>query len=62
MSSEVFEYHCPALKRIIEFDYCQELQFACDDAITWNGMEDQPFDDEQCKTCRKCIKRIDPSK
>lgn len=60
MSKEVNQMSCPALKRIIDFGYCQELQMASDDGIIWEGMEDR-FKENQIIICKKCPKRIDPA-
>ncbi len=60
MSKSIDELHCPALKRTIDFGYCQELQMATDDAIIWDGMEDI-FNEDQMKICKKCPKRTDPA-
>lgn len=61
MSDLIDELDCPALKRMIDFGYCQELQMAVDGAIVWDGMEDR-FDEHQTNICKNCIKRIDPTK
>ena len=57
MAELVNELNCPALKRIIDIGYCQELQMATDNAIIWDGMEDH-FNEEQEKICIDCPKRI----
>ena len=59
--SPIKEVQCPALGREIDIGYCQELQMATDEEIIWDGMEDR-FSASQEAVCRKCKKRIDPSK
>lgn len=61
MSDVIYEVLCPALRRIIDIGYCQELQMATDHEIIWGGMEDR-FDAAQEATCKKCPKRIDPAR
>jgi hypothetical protein len=51
---------CPALGREIEIGYCMDLEYATDDMIIWDGIEDR-FTDEQMAVCRKCPKREDPA-
>jgi len=52
--------NCPALERIIDFGYCQELQMATDDAIIWEGLEDV-FNDTQKSVCKALKNRTNPA-
>lgn len=61
MSKEIDTVQCPLLDREIDFGYCQDIQFVADNMIKPEVLEDD-IPPEKYPICKRCPKRIDPTK
>jgi len=61
MSSEIGTVQCPLLDREIDFGYCQDIQYVADGMIKPEILEDS-ISPRRYSICKKCPKRIDPTK